>query len=231
MGKFTQSNGRDMGALDIVSTAFDVAKTDRRIPGIQFLAGLLYVIPILGPLLGEAASGLAMQFADDTLGNPDPRNSFGVRFVYSLVTSLIVVIAVSIGMLFFVFPGVFLALRLQLAFPSIWIGDRGPIEAISDSWESTSGHLLTIAGVSVLFFVVGVVLMVPVLLLGSSGVAGESAAQGVSLLATPITLVGFVFVTVVVGSVSVAAQTIMYRAFGDGRVDDATVAMNDAMRF
>jgi hypothetical protein len=132
-------------------------------------------------------------------------------------------------MLFFVFPGIFLALRLQLAFPSIWIGDRGPIEAISDSWESTGGHLLTIAGVSVFFFVIYVVLMV--LLIGLSGVDAESAAQGGFLLASPITLVGFVLVTVVVGSVSVAAQTIMYRAFGDGRVDDAPVSINDAMRF
>jgi MFS family permease len=202
---------------DVAETAFDVATSDFRIAGLQLVSGLLSIIPLLGPLLATITTGLATQCADETIGNDGPRNSIGIRFVYGLIAALLVGIIVSIGFVFLILPGIYLALKLSLAIPSIWVGDKGPLEALSDSWSRTGGNLLTILGVGLLFFVIAMVLFIPVFVLSvGSAAAAETAQAGSSLLLTSPLLIGaIILVAVTIGSVSTAAQTIMYRSFGD----------------
>lgn len=231
MATSSPSIRQNMGAVDIVSTAFGVAKTDLRIAGMQLVAGILGIVPIIGPLLGVALSGLAIQFADETLGTDDHQNSTAERFVYSILTSIALYVIVFVGFLLLVLPGIYFALKLSLAIPAIWIGDKGPIEALSDSWTRTSGNLVTILGIGALFFLVAMVLLLPVFGVVLSGAALESIAEGGFLLASPILVLAILAVAVTIGSVSVAAQAVMYRAFGDGRVDDAFGATNDSTQF
>lgn len=207
----------NMGAFAVISTAFDVAKSDLRIAGMQALTGILSAIPFIGAFLSMITSGIAMQFADETLGSQAPTNSIGVRFLYTILTGIIMYIAVLIGLLLLVLPGLFLALKFSLAIPAIWIGDEGPIEALSDSWERTSGNLLTIIGVGIIFFLLAIALFVPLFVVSLGGAAISSATESGAgiLLTSPILIVGTIVVAVTVGAVSVAAQSVMYRSFGD----------------
>lgn len=69
---------------------------------------------------------------------------FGVFVVYS--------VAVAIGALL-VLPGLYLALRLALAFPACVLDDQGIRESISTSWDTARGNLLKLAGIVALVFV------------------------------------------------------------------------------
>jgi hypothetical protein len=206
----------NMGAFAVISTAFDVAKSDLRIAGMQVLTGILGAIPFVGVLLSMITSGLAMQFADETLGNRAPDNSIAVRLAYTILTGIVMYIAILIGLILLVLPGIFLALKFALAIPAIWIGDQGPIEALSDSWERTGGNLLTIIGVGIIFFLIAMALFVPLFAVSLGGAALSAAAESGAgfLLASPILIVGTIVVAVTVGAVSVAAQSVMYRSFG-----------------
>lgn len=224
----------NMGVFDIISTAFDVVKNDLRIPGLQVIVGALSLIPLLGPLLSVAVTGIAMQFADETIGSSPPQNSIGIRLLYSILTWIVVVILISIGLVVFILPGIYLAFKFYLAIPAIWLGDEGPLEALSDSWERTDGNLLTIFGVGVVFFLITMVLFIPLMMVALGGAAVSSAAEAGGagiLLASPILIAGTIAIAITIGSVSVASQTVMYRTFGQANTGQGGNSLDDSTQF
>lgn len=66
-------------------------------------------------------------------------------------TFVLLLIAVSAGMLLLVIPGIFLSIKLQLA--PFYAVDKGlnPIESLKASWEATSGLFWTILGIDLIF--------------------------------------------------------------------------------
>lgn len=69
-------------------------------------------------------------------GDEQTKTGFGAYFGLSILHS----IAVFIGVLVFVLPGLYLALRWLPAFARVLKSDDGITEALRWSWEGTSGH-------------------------------------------------------------------------------------------
>lgn len=76
------------------------------------------------------------------------------RFLSLLGAYVAYSIAIFVGSLLLIVPGIYLALRLSLAFPAIVIDDQGTFEGLNTSWEVAHGNLLKLLGISILSFLV-----------------------------------------------------------------------------
>ena len=64
-----------------------------------------------------------------------------------MTSSLVGGIVLLLGFLSLVLPGLFLLTRLYPAPPAVMLDDRGPLEALGESWLRTDGHTVTVFGV------------------------------------------------------------------------------------
>jgi len=199
----------------VLGKAVSVASSDVRIPVIQIIATFLGVIPIVGSLVRTAVIGLGYGFADETLGGPQPQESVTLRFAFSIVSAVIIGIATVIGAIFLIIPGIYVALKLSLALPAIWIEGKGPIEALSDSWARTSGRMWTVLGVNALLFFIAFVALVAVLVayvpLTPEGL-GSINEQPI-VFAYPVVFAAEVVLAATVGAVGTAAHAVMFRSY------------------
>jgi hypothetical protein len=79
----------------------------------------------------------------------------GRAFLSALVVSVVLGVAIPIGFVFLLVPGLFLAVSLQFAVFAVAVEDTGPIEAFRRSWELASGNRWRLLALVVLFGVVG----------------------------------------------------------------------------
>jgi len=80
----------------------------------------------------KVAKGLPYTFADLFSGAP--------FFVSVLVANLISGLAISIGLVFLIVPGVILMIGLSMTLPLIVDRGIGPIDALTESWRLTDGN-------------------------------------------------------------------------------------------
>jgi len=79
-------------------------------------------------------------------------------------------IAVIVGMILLVIPGIIVALMLAVSFPAVIAEQLGPIEALKRSRELTNGHKWSIFGGAFVYgIVVGIVQIVLMLVMGLLG--------------------------------------------------------------
>ena len=71
--------------------------------------------------------------------------------------SILAGIAIAIGFLILVVPGVYLAIRLGFFPYAIVDGGSGPVEALQKSWELTRGSVLHLLGLGIVFALVNFV--------------------------------------------------------------------------
>jgi hypothetical protein len=95
------------------------------------------------------------------------------------VGGVVVLILVAVGLVFLVVPGVYLAIAFFFVRQEIAVEDRNFVEALSASWERTSGHRLRLFGLALVVFLVGVV---------ATAVGGVVGFVGVPLLTTLVTV-------------------------------------------
>jgi hypothetical protein len=200
---------------DVLRRAIEIVTGDVRISGLKVLGSLLASIPLLGGLLQLALDGVAIQIADAELTAYSPDNSFGKRFVFVLIASILSGVAVGIGLVLLVLPGIYLALRLALVAPAVWVGDQGPIEALSESWSRTDGHLWTVLVVEAVIFFGTMLVLVPafVLTVGASEAALQEFAQSPTIVVAPGFVLATAFVAATVGAVGTVSGVVMYRSF------------------
>ncbi|AKI98854.1 Hypothetical protein AA314_00481 [Archangium gephyra] len=98
-----------------------------------------------------------------------------VRFVSLFLMSILFGIAVAAGMLCFILPGLYLAVRMSLAPALVVLDGRGPLEALNHSYQLTEGHRLT------LFVVFAVMILLQLVL----ALAGQLVLGLVSSLGAP----------------------------------------------
>ena len=79
-------------------------------------------------------------------------NSLGVRVLLTLPAAFVAGLAILVGLLLLVLPGLYLSARLYLVIPAVMLGDDGPLEALGSSWDRTEGDVLTVAGVALGIF-------------------------------------------------------------------------------
>ena len=79
----------------------------------------------------------------------------GRAFLSVLVISVVLGVAIPVGLALFVVPGLFLAVSFQFAVFAVAVEDTGPIEAFRRSWELASGNRWRLLALVVLFGVIG----------------------------------------------------------------------------
>jgi hypothetical protein len=120
------------------------------------------------------------------------------KFVPVFLTSLLVQVLVSLGMVFLIVPGVFLAVMLLVSTVACILEDRSPVEALKRSRELTRGNRWRVLGLvlilALLFIGVGLLVAIPTAAAGI--VPGIGALVGRVLASAAEGLLG-VFVAII----------------------------------
>lgn len=104
----------------------------------------------------------------------------GSYFLSVLVANLISSIAVGVGFILLIVPGVILALGLNMTLPLIVDRNLGPIDALSESWKLTEGSRLN--------------LFIYWLIAGGLAIAGVCACGVGILLVVPLLVIGHAYI-------------------------------------
>jgi hypothetical protein len=135
-------------------------------------AGLVYGIasePLLMirlliylPATVLVAGMITLAVADDIQGRWQSNEAYASEVTGHLVTGIVVwiiiAIAVGIGLVLLIVPGVYLFVRLAFAIPGVFLDDRGIGASLRDSWGRTKGSGWTIFGIAALLFVGSVII-------------------------------------------------------------------------
>lgn len=155
-----------MTAVDTMLEAFEWLQRNPVLIVAFFLVGIvealgeeITVFSLLGLLLVVFVDGIAHRFADAEAAGK--RTTVGEeagvvleRYLSLLGAVLIYIVAVFVGLLLLILPGIYVGLRLALAFPAIVIDDQGAFEGLNTSWEVARGNLLKLLGISLLAILV-----------------------------------------------------------------------------
>lgn len=113
------------------------------------------VIQIGGAILNLVLGGVAYVYVDRELRDEAVAFGDAVSEVLGRLLSLlgifiVYVIAVGIGFLLLVLPGIYLGARLILAFPACVLDEKGISDSLSISWEVANGNVLKLVAIFVL---------------------------------------------------------------------------------
>lgn len=117
------------------------------------------VFGLLGYLLLLIAAGIAHRFAyaearDRTTTIGDEVGRVLGRLPSLVGATVIYAALIAIGLVLLIVPGIYLGLRLSLAFPAIVIDDEGAFDGLGTSWDVAEGNLLKLLGITLLAFLV-----------------------------------------------------------------------------
>ena len=132
-------------------------------------------------------------------------NSVGLRILLTLLAAFVAGVVVIVGLLLLVLPGLYLFVRLYLVVPAVMLGDDGPLEALSSSWDRTDGNVFTVAGVALGVFAVSSVVQF-VLLFALTG----SVLPTFELIRTTEFKIAQAGGTLVSGPLGAAAMAVLY---------------------
>jgi len=124
------------------------------------------------------------------------------RFFPFLITWLIYLLAVGLGLVALVIPGLFLGVSLFLAFPAFWAERAGPFRSLRRSWALVKGRRWVLLGVIVLGFLL--LSLLSFLATGPAVLAGDNVALFAALngLVVPIYSAVLTPILPVMGTVS-----------------------------
>lgn len=109
-------------------------------------------------------------------------------FLSTVVVSFVVGVLVTLGLIVFVIPGVFLIVSLQFTLFAVSVEDAGPIAALSRSWDLASGNRWGLLGLILLVSVVSTAVNAGGSLV-SVALVGPAGSQVISLVANTFVLV------------------------------------------
>ncbi|WP_188883821.1 hypothetical protein [Halarchaeum grantii] len=202
-------------------------------PGIVVAYAGLAVVTVVSNTLGNLVSavvlGAAIVLAAGALGlDTDARNSLGVRLLLAVIAAIVAGIAIIIGFVFLVLPGVYLAVRLVVA--AVVLEDCGPLEALGRSLESTAGEGWTVFGVWLATTLLNAAVAGAVTLLLLGGVPALDTRAGLVALQNALPLAAALG-TFVSGPVTAASDAVLYGWFADAMPDeDASNAATSGVR-
>lgn len=116
--------------------------------------GLTALLVLVGSVLGVVTIRALYSDINDVPTADHTRRlarTVGVLLVVSIVTF----VAVLIGSIFFLVPGIFLGVSLIFATVAVAIEDGGVVESLERSWELTSGNRIELFVLGVIMGVVG----------------------------------------------------------------------------
>jgi len=120
---------------------------------------------------------------------------------------IVYIVAVSVGFIFLIIPGIYLGARLVLAFPACVLDGEGVTDSLSTSWEVAGDNVLKLVGLGLINIAAAV---------GVGILTGGAAAAtgGLSVLETPLTSILLVPVTAILGG---AVQMAIARVYLENR--------------
>ena len=173
------------------------------------VAPLSALLGLAGGIVGAIGSAVGVYLIGaDRPGSVErgsTSNSLGVRVLLTLLAAFVAGLAIVVGLLLLVLPGLYLFTRLYLVVPAVMLGDDGPLEALGNSWDRTEGDVLTVAGVALAVFAVSSVVQF-VLLFALTG----SVFPTFELVRTTEFKIAQAGGTLVSGPLGAAAMVVLY---------------------
>ena len=173
------------------------------------VAPLSALLGLAGGIVGAIGSAVGVYLIGaDRHGSVErgsTSNSLGVRVLLTLLAAFVTGVVVVVGLLLLVLPGLYLFTRLYLVVSAVMLGDDGPLEALSNSWDRTEGNVLTVAGVALGVFAVSSVVQL-VLLFALTG----SVFPTFELVGTTGFKIAQAAGTLVSGPLGAAAMAVLY---------------------
>ncbi|WP_435066231.1 hypothetical protein [Halobaculum sp. EA56] len=208
----TQSIGpvERLGVRRLLGWAAVRVRENPALVGLFLLAGLAGYVPLVGGLLGFLATTFVLGMAYVVVADEVGLRARGLgtvagdvreRYVTLLLVSLAYVVAVLVGLLLLVVPGLYVAVRLSPAVAVATLSDRGVGDSLREGWAVGGGNVLRLGAV---FLVV---------LLAQAVAAGVLAAVSADLATSGLSAV---LLNAVSGPVLAAAVAHVYFESRDG---------------
>lgn len=158
---------------------------------LQGLAEISLAFSLIGLLASVYVGAVAHLFAhEEAFGSISEFGSVSSRALgrlpWLVAIYVVYLLAVTVGLLLLVIPGIYLALRLSLALPACVIDDEGVVESFETSWTAAKGNLSKLFGISILAFLVLFGTGIVTVVLGFFGEAGLIVGVLISAVATAV---------------------------------------------
>lgn len=126
---------------------FALVNATGQLSGLAAIGGSL-----VGSLMGLVVAGIAHQSAADKVAGratdlAETAEAVGRRLLSLIAIAIISGILVGVATLFFIIPGIYVALRLGLAPAACVIDDLPFGDSLSESWDVAQGNLLKLFGI------------------------------------------------------------------------------------
>jgi hypothetical protein len=142
------------------------AGTVTQVPGLQSPTALAVPIPwpvaaamlVLFAFVAEALRvvGVRVFAGSQTQTVPEEATrDLPSTVLNSFLANVLTALGVTFGLILLVFPGVYLAMALFFVRQEVAVGGDNAVDALSTSWERTKGHRLTLFGLALILFVIG----------------------------------------------------------------------------
>lgn len=105
-----------------------------------FLFGFLLLILSSGALLTVAMTHIQLARDHDEVQLSDLIDRFGKNFITLVALYILIVLAVIPGFLFFLIPGIYIAIKFFVAPAVAVMENKDPIQALKRSWDLVQGH-------------------------------------------------------------------------------------------
>ncbi|MFC7096545.1 hypothetical protein [Halobaculum marinum] len=151
-----------LGVRRLVTWAAVRVRDNPALVGLFLLAGLVGYVPFVGGLLALLVTtfvvGMAyVVVADDIRLQARGLNAVAAdvreRYVTLLVVSVAYALAVFLGLIALVIPGLYIAARLAPALPVAALGEHGIADSLREGWTMGRGNVLRLLGVFLVVFV------------------------------------------------------------------------------
>lgn len=177
---------RRKGAVDTLSQAFSWLMSEPPLIGLFLVAGLISgVVQVAAPALGvfgivinSIIGAVAFIAAERKLQSSQFDVMAAIERAIGQILSLVVIaigyaIAVFIGLVLLVVPGIYLGVRLSLALPACILDGQGVSESFSTSWDVAGENMGKIFGIFLIYFGFFIALGVVSFAAGGQGVTED----------------------------------------------------------
>jgi hypothetical protein len=205
-------------AIETLTTAAGWLPTVPALVGLFLVVGLLnaagqftILLALVSSLVSVVVSAVAYLTAADLVEGRSPaiddHVGTAVRRTPALVgISIVTFVGTAIGFVFLVIPGIYIALRLELAAVACVVDDQDLGESLSTSWEVAEGNLLKLFGIQLATGLVSLV-VVAVLLFALASPAALLQNDGAALFRVYL---GVAPVTAILGPITEMAVGRIY---------------------
>lgn len=147
--------------------------------GVGPAAALVAAVALLAEAVRIVAVRTLVSDAVATIPADYWRRNIGVATLNGFVGGIVVLTLTAIGLVVLVVPGVFLALSFFFVRQEIAVRDVNFVEAMSGSWELTSGSRVDLLVLGAVVVLLGLVATIPAAILGAFAPAAGATAAAV----------------------------------------------------